>query len=88
MRPIEMSPSQAAALAALVLDFEAETTDVQAWRRECMRAADVLRAAVVDPPSEWVTRRPPAGSSNFNLDTTDNAKKGRVKLPSYRPAPP
>lgn len=53
-----MSLPQALALAALVLEWEAENVDQrQPWAKECTEAAALLRQANPSPPPEWVSRR-------------------------------
>lgn len=63
-----MTPAQAIALAALLLDFEAENSDVRTWRNECMSAARTLRSVASAPPSEWVQRDDRSlNHSNYNF---------------------
>lgn len=65
----KMSLNQALGIAALVLDFEVENAvpTARAWAYECRQAAGVIRAAIDNPPPEWMTRADGAHRTNFNL---------------------
>jgi hypothetical protein len=70
-----MALPQALVLARLVLEFEAESTETRVWRAECSEAAAVIRAAMDNPPPEWVTRAEPSGGSNFNCGPGEKRRR-------------
>jgi hypothetical protein len=64
IKPEVISPAQALALAALVLDFETETAHRArnvAWARETQAAAAVIRQ-LAGPPVEVCTVESPGGN--------------------------